>query len=188
MKIGFTGTQSVGKTTLVKEIAKWPEFKDYKICVERSEYLSGFGIPLNDMSTYEGQFVFLAERATELMQDDVIADRTVIDVIAFTNRSKQIGSKYLGDVFEKAASPLIHKYDVIFYLPPYIGIENNGIREIDEKFRKEIDDEIRAIVARNSVMQSIPFYILNSVKLESRIEEIKKIFEKNKLLKVQLCI
>ena len=30
MKIGFCGTMSVGKTTLVNELAKLPEFKGYK--------------------------------------------------------------------------------------------------------------------------------------------------------------
>ena len=29
MKIGFCGTMSVGKTTLVNALAKLPEFKDY---------------------------------------------------------------------------------------------------------------------------------------------------------------
>ena len=29
MKIGFTGTVSVGKTTLVKALQELPEFKDY---------------------------------------------------------------------------------------------------------------------------------------------------------------
>ena len=40
MRIGITGTQSTGKTTLVKELAKLPEFKDYKIACERSKYLN----------------------------------------------------------------------------------------------------------------------------------------------------
>ena len=31
MKIGFVGTVSVGKTTLVNSLAELPQFKDYKI-------------------------------------------------------------------------------------------------------------------------------------------------------------
>ena len=41
MKIGFCGTMSVGKTTLVNELAKLPEFKDYKSRTERSKHLNG---------------------------------------------------------------------------------------------------------------------------------------------------
>ena len=36
MKIGFCGTMSVGKTTLVNTLAKLPEFKDYTTRTERS--------------------------------------------------------------------------------------------------------------------------------------------------------
>ena len=31
------------------------------------------------------KLVFLAERVTELMQENIITDRTIIDVMAFTN-------------------------------------------------------------------------------------------------------
>ena len=39
MKIGFTGTMSVGKTTLVNALKELPEFKDYNFATERSGYL-----------------------------------------------------------------------------------------------------------------------------------------------------
>ena len=62
MKIGFTGTVSVGKTTLVNELSKLPEFKEYTFATERSKYLRDLGIPLNTDSTLKGQTIFLAER------------------------------------------------------------------------------------------------------------------------------
>ncbi len=55
MKIGFTGTVSVGKTTLVNALKEFPEFKDYKFATERSKYLRDLGIPLNTDSTLKGQ-------------------------------------------------------------------------------------------------------------------------------------
>ena len=39
MKIGFTGTMSVGKTTLVNALQELPEFADYTFTTERSKYL-----------------------------------------------------------------------------------------------------------------------------------------------------
>ena len=51
MKIGFTGTISAGKTTLVKALSELSQFKDYHIAVERSKYLRDLGIPLNTDST-----------------------------------------------------------------------------------------------------------------------------------------
>ena len=72
---------SVGKTTLVNALQELPEFKDYMFRTERSKELMAQGIPLNTDSTLKGQCVFLAERAGELMHDNIITDRTVIDVV-----------------------------------------------------------------------------------------------------------
>ena len=43
MKIGFCGTMSVGKTTLVNALAKLPEFKDYKFRTETFKIFNGNG-------------------------------------------------------------------------------------------------------------------------------------------------
>ena len=84
MKLGFRGTMSVGKTTLIKELSKLPQFKNFTAVTERSKYLNSLGIPLNHKTTIEGQTIFLAERITELMQENILTDRTIIDVMAFT--------------------------------------------------------------------------------------------------------
>ena len=85
MKIGLCGTMSVGKTTLVNSLKQVEQFKNYTFRTERSKYLNSLGIPLNTDSTLKGQTIFLAERCAELMQENIITDRTIIDVIAFTN-------------------------------------------------------------------------------------------------------
>ena len=58
MKIGFCGTMSVGKSTLVNALKELPEFKDYYFATERSKYLRDLGIPLNTDSTLKGQTIF----------------------------------------------------------------------------------------------------------------------------------
>ena len=83
-------TMSVGKTTLVNALKKLPEFQSYNFATERSKYLSDLGIPLNTDSTLKGQTVFLAERCAELMHDNIITDRTIIDVMAFTMNARSI--------------------------------------------------------------------------------------------------
>ena len=139
MKIGICGTMSVGKSTLVKELSNLPQFKDYFIATERSKYLKDLGIPLNNDSTILGQYVFMAERASELMHDNLITDRTIWDVCAFTLSSVSI-LEYEKRKFVESAMLLHEMYDLVVYIDPEgTVIEDNGIRTTNEEYRKKID-------------------------------------------------
>jgi len=135
MKIGLCGTMSVGKTTLVNELKKLEQFRGYEFATERSKYLMDLGIPLNTDSTLKGQTIFLAERVSELMKGNIVTDRTIIDVIAFTNCSETIDFKDK-EYFEDYARVFVGEYDWIFYIDP-VGtkIEDNGVREINPEYR-----------------------------------------------------
>tara|TARA_B100001057_G_scaffold331077_1_gene331391 strand:- start:200 stop:730 length:531 start_codon:yes stop_codon:yes gene_type:complete len=148
MKIGLCGTMSVGKTTLVNALKETKQFKDYMFRTERSKFLMEQGIPLNTDSTLKGQTVFLAERCAELIQTDIITDRTVIDVMAFTMNAKSIPYQDK-EAFETYASEFIREYDYIFYISPYgLPIEDNGVRETDEYYRDLIDFTITTLIKR----------------------------------------
>ena len=171
MKIGFCGTMSVGKTTLVKELKKLGEFKDHQFVTERSKYLRDLGIPLNTDSTIKGQTVFLAERAAELMNENVITDRTVIDVMAFTSLAESI-SIIDSDSFEDYASRLLGEYDYIFYVSPEgVEIEDNGVRETDTEYRELVDFSINRFLDRYS------HRIKNLVRLKGGTEERIELFK-----------
>ena len=143
MKIGLAGTMSVGKTTLAKALGEIDRFKDYVVQTERSKYLSNLGIPLNTDSTLPGQFVFLAERASELLQPNIITDRTIWDVCSFTLSSKSIGD-WEKRSFVEAAMHLRSYYDIIIYVSPRgVAMEDNGVRETDLGYRMKIDQAIQ---------------------------------------------
>ena len=146
MKIGFCGTMSVGKTTLVNELAKLPEFKDYTFRTERSKYLMDMGVPLNTDSTLKGQLVFAAERASELLCDKIITDRTVIDVMAFSALSESMTANEAFHL-NSALGHLVEDYDHLFYISPVgVKIEDNGVRETDVRYRDNINKKILQIL------------------------------------------
>ena len=108
------------------------------------------GIPLNTDSTLKGQFVFLAERCAELMNENIITDRTVIDVMAFTKAAKSI-EYYDAEAFCDAAYKLVSEYDYVFYVSPVgVEMEDNGVRETDLKYRETIDSIIKLLLYRSN--------------------------------------
>ena len=171
MKIGFCGTVSVGKTTLVNALKELPEFKDYKFATERSKYLRDLGIPLNTDSTLKGQTIFLAERCSELICENIITDRTIIDVMAFTScaKSVELGEKIS---FENYASQFIGEYDWIFYVSPAgVPIEDNNVRTTDSDYRSLIDGTIKYLYS--SYLDKIKNFGVISGPTEDRIKQIK---------------
>ena len=171
MKIGLCGTMSVGKTTLVHALQQLPEFKDYMFRTERSKYLMSQGIPLNTDSTLKGQTVFLAERASELIQENIITDRTVIDVIAFARASKSIDILDK-EAFTEYATRFISEYDYIFYISPEgVDMEDNGARETDVEYRNLIDFIITNFLkSRSSLIKN---YGILEGSTEERIKQLK---------------
>ena len=169
MKIGLCGTVSVGKTTLVNALKELEQFKDYEFATERSKYLRDQGIALNTDSTLKGQIVFAAERALELMKENIITDRTIYDVIAFTFSAESISDFEKHD-FADLASRLVGEYDVVIYVSPEgVEIEDNGVRTIDAKYRNSIDTAIKLM------LEHWPPNKLIEIKgtTEERIETIK---------------
>ena len=147
MRIGLAGTMSVGKTTLAKALGELDQFKVYNVQTERSKYLRDLGIPLNTDSTLPGQFVFLAERATELLYPNIITDRTIWDVCAFTLGAQSIG-EFDKRSFVEAAMMLRNQYDLVIYVSPRgVNMEDNGVRETDPQYRRKIDEVIKLTLA-----------------------------------------
>ena len=170
MRIGLCGTMSVGKTTLVKALQELPEFENYFFATERSKYLRDLGIPLNTDSTVRGQFMFMAERASELINDNLVTDRTIWDVCAFTLSAKSI-SWFNKKSLVEAASTLMSYYDIVFYInPDGIEIEDNGVRETDAQYRNDINFAIVELLKQYKPTKLVEI----SGTTEQRIQQIKE--------------
>jgi GTPase SAR1 family protein len=171
MKIGFCGSMSVGKTTLVNSLKELHEFKHYNFATERSKYLRDLGIPLNTDSTLKGQTIFLAERCSELIHTNIITDRTVIDVMAFTLNAQSISTVDKHE-FEQYASRFIEEYDWIFYVSPAgVEIEDNNVRTTDAIYRTQIDQTIKHLYSEH--LWRIKNFGIIAGSNEDRLKQIK---------------
>ena len=104
------------------------------------------------------------------MCENIITDRTVLDVMSFTLNAKSIGN-YDQEIFENYAKEFIREYDYIFYISPSgLPIEDNGVRETDEHYRDIIDFTINSLIRKYGHLIDNIFEIKGST--EERIEQI----------------
>lgn len=172
MKIGLCGTFSVGKTTLVKELSKLPQFNNYYIATERSKYLRDLGVKLNTDSTVLGQFLFAGERSAELLNENLITDRTIYDVIAFTLSSKEIDFEDKHTLC-KAFKLIKDNYDIVIYVDPEgVEIEDNGVRETNSEYRNQIDSSIKTLLLKYPPKKLIKIKGDTSQRIKTILENI----------------
>ena len=143
MKIAFTGAQSTGKTTLLKELKRDPElFLKYDFRDEITRRMQKQGLLINEGGTDMTQLLIMNSHIKNSLIDNVIMDRCALDGVVYTDWMGRNGKvqqwvlEYADNVFKM----LIHRYDYIFYLAPEFSIEDDGIRSIDINFQNEIVD------------------------------------------------
>ena len=106
------------------------------------------------------------------MNNNIITDRTVIDVMAFTMNAISINHQDK-EIFENYAKEFIREYDYIFYISPHgIPVEDNGVRETDEHYRDLIDFTITTLIKRYGYMANKVEKISGST--DERVEQILK--------------
>ena len=104
----------------------------------------------------------------------MITDRTIIDVMAFCALSEAMNIEEK-NTLKNTLKHLIKEYSVIFYINDLsIPIEDNGIRETDEKYRVYIDDKIKEII---SEYRDQCIIIDISGTTEDRVNRIKSVLD-----------
>ena len=104
---------------------------------------------------------------SELMQPNIVTDRTIIDVMAFTNKARKV-SYIDGDAFEIYAKRFLYQYDYIFYVSPEgVNMEDNGVRETDLEYRNDIDQEIQKLLHKHR-----PIWYTISGSTEERVKQV----------------
>ena len=141
MRIGISGAQSVGKTTLLNALRSEKCFKDYDIRNEVTRSVKALGININESGSDISQQLIMKEHIYNLvMFDNMITDRTALDGLVYTtwlyndNRVSPECFVEVQKVFEKT----IKMYDCIFYIAPEFPIEDDGVRSASAEWQNEI--------------------------------------------------
>lgn len=154
MRIGITGAQSVGKTTLLNALRSEKLFKDYVICDEVTRRVKSYGLPINEEGTDVTQRLIMNEHIVNVfMHGNMLTDRTALDGLVYSTylyKNNQIAistMKYVREVFHK----VWYSYDYVFYIEPEFDIVDDGVRSTNKQFRDEIADLFEATIEKEKL-------------------------------------
>lgn len=141
MKIGISGAQSVGKTTLLNALRSETCLWDYTVRNEVTRGVKALGIDINESGSDISQQLIMKEHIYNLvMFDNMITDRTSLDGLVYTNWLYNQG-KVSDDCYMDAINVFkrtISMYDYIFYIAPEFPIEDDGVRSASELWQNQI--------------------------------------------------
>lgn len=143
MLISFTGAQSTGKTTLLKECCDNPIFRKYHCVPEVTRKVAREQhVDINEAGDDITQLFILNEHLhNHYLTGPALLDRCILDGWVYTDylfsqgKVSQWVKEYAGRLYDK----LISQLDIIFYTDPGdIPIEDDGQRSINHEFRDDI--------------------------------------------------
>ena len=154
MRIGISGAQSVGKTTLLNALRSEFLFKDYTVCSEVTRRVKSYGLPINEDGTDITQKLIMNEHIYNVfMYTDMITDRTALDGLVYTkyllNKGKVNVNTFLH--VEKVFRSVWKQYDYVFYIEPEFNIADDGVRSVDIAFRDAITEIFESYIDKEKL-------------------------------------
>lgn len=141
MRIGITGAQSVGKTTLLNALRSEPAFKNYTVCDEVTREIREMGFDINEAGSDLTQILIMQKHIANIfMYEDMLTDRTSLDGLVYTTylhlkgKVNEITLKKAKAIYDKTIS----HYDFLFYIAPEFELVDDGVRSTDMEFRDSI--------------------------------------------------
>lgn len=143
MRIGITGAQSVGKTTLLNALRSEPYFKNYSICDEVTREIRNMGFDINEAGSDLTQILIMQKHIVNIfMHENMLTDRTSLDGLVYTTHLYLTGKVSLetADKVKNIYMKTIQAYDHLFYIPPEFELVSDGVRSDNKDYRDSIVD------------------------------------------------
>ena len=184
MQIVLVGAQCVGKTTLIKELAKdYPD--DIIVELIRTCARQNSNVKVNENGNDESQYYFFDKYVEALNErENFIADRSMFDVVAYTKIMYDYGNVTL-DTLETLYSRLVdflnsHPKIQHYHIPPMFPIVADGFRSVSLEFQQHAEAAINWLDARLRSDENVRHYNLfttQNIDVEKRLDEIYAMME-----------
>lgn len=147
MRIVFTGAQGTGKTTILNH------YKDlgFNVITEVVRNLSKKGVKINKDGDEKGQTKIFNEYKKLFNEStDFISDRCLVDVVAYTvylHKQGKITEKFVNKQLKELHKFVIANPNIFYcYFPIEFDPADDGVRDVDTEFQKDIDETILSIL------------------------------------------
>ena len=145
MRISFTGAQSTGKTTLLRECCNNTFFRKFHCVKEVTRKVARErNVNINETGSDVTQLFILNEHLhNHHVSGSALLDRCIVDGWVYTDYLERYHkvSEWVRDYAYNMYQMLLPKLDIIFYTSPVdVPIEDDGHRSVDIQFRNDIID------------------------------------------------
>ena len=169
-RIALVGASSTGKTT-VYELLK-NKLPKYEFVNESTRTVGSYGFPINEKGTDATQLAISSFHLEALLQPyNLVLDRCYMDVVVYSKFMENIDVStynYIEDTWNRVKNEYTH----YVYFPIEFDSIDDGVRSVNEEWRKKIDDEFKAVL--EGVRQ--PYLTITGSPMQ-RVEQIMKFIQ-----------
>lgn len=179
MKVLITGTHGTGKSSLLLELKKLPELKDFKFIGGVTREIKDLGFPINEEGTWKTQLLCIAKDVINLLENEnknIVFDRSILDTMVYTDylfNNSFFNREFIQtvNIVSQIFLLLRSSFDLIIWLRPEFDLKGDGTRSQSKLFQKDIDKKFNELII---VDNKYVFQLTGSV--EERVEQFKKIY------------
>ena len=166
-RIALVGASSTGKTT-VYELLK-NKLPKYEFVNESTRTVSSYEFPINEKGTDATQLAISCFHLEALLQPyNQVLDRCFMDVVVYT-RFMDNASEETWKYIDATWNRIKHEYTHYIYFPIEFDSVDDGVRSVNEKWRRDIDAEFKDVL--EGVRQ--PYLTITGSPMQ-RVEQILK--------------